>query len=96
VIPELRRRLLAVLEQLPSDFEVLLIDDGTSDRTAELIHAMHREDPRIKCVELSRNFGHQAAVTAGLAFASGDVTCVTDADLQDPPELLASLPQCGA
>ena len=91
VLAELRRRLLGVLEQLTSDFEVVLVDDGSSDRTAERIREMHREDARIKCVELSRNFGHQSAVTAGLAFASGDVTCVMDADLQDPPEILASL-----
>ena len=91
VVGELRRRLLGVLERLGSDFEVILVDDGSRDGTAELMRAMHREDPRIKCIELSRNFGHQPAVTAGLAYATGDVTCVMDADLQDPPEMLVSL-----
>jgi dolichol-phosphate mannosyltransferase len=91
VLPELRRRLCAVLPALCSDFEIVLVNDGSSDGTAALIDTMNHEDPRIRCVHFSRNFGHQAAVTAGLTFASGDVACVMDADLQDPPEVLAAL-----
>ena len=91
VLPELRRRLGAALAGLGAGFEVILVDDGSSDASAGMLDRMHEEDPHFKCVHLSRNFGHQAAVTAGLEFASGDVTCVMDADLQDPPELLASL-----
>ena len=91
VLPELRRRLVTTLEKVNSDFEVLLVDDGSSDGTAALADRFCEEDRRFKCVHFSRNFGHQAAVTAGLAYSSGDLTCVMDADLQDPPEVLLSL-----
>lgn len=91
VLPELRRRLTAVLENVTPNFEVLLVDDGSTDGTSDLADRIHDEDPRFKCVHFSRNFGHQAAVTAGLRYATGDVTCVMDADLQDPPEVLLSL-----
>lgn len=91
VLPELRRRLTAVLEGIGADFEVLFINDGSSDATAAILDRLHDDDPRFKCLHFSRNFGHQAAVTAGLRYASGDVSCVMDADLQDPPELLDAL-----
>ncbi len=91
VLPALQARLCGVLTEVAADFEVILVDDGSSDGTAQLIDALHDEDPRFKCLHLSRNFGHQPAVTAGLAAASGDVVCVMDADLQDPPELLPRL-----
>jgi dolichol-phosphate mannosyltransferase len=91
VLPELRQRLCAALGGSDAGFEVVLVDDGSGDASPGMIDRMHEEDPRFKCVHFSRNFGHQAAVTAGLAFATGDVACVMDADLQDPPELLASL-----
>ncbi len=82
----LSQRLLAVLEGLTEDFEIIYVNDGSSDGTPEGIQRWHRRDPRIKGVMLSRNFGHQAAITAGLAFASGDCTVVMDGDLQDRPE----------
>jgi dolichol-phosphate mannosyltransferase len=91
VLPELRRRLLETLERTGARFEVIFVDDGSGDRSAALVDAMCDEDPRIKCVHLSRNFGHQAAVTAGLHHARGDAVCVMDADLQDPPEVLPRL-----
>jgi glycosyltransferase involved in cell wall biosynthesis len=91
VLPELRRRLLGVLERSGARFEVIFVDDGSRDGTGALVDAMHDEDARFKCVHLSRNFGHQAAVTAGLHHASGDVAAVMDADLQDPPEILLRL-----
>jgi dolichol-phosphate mannosyltransferase len=91
VLPELRRRLTAVLENVTPSFEVLLVDDGSTDGTSDLADRIHDEDARFKCVHFSRNFGHQAAVTAGLRYATGDVTCVMDSDLQDPPEVLPSL-----
>jgi glycosyltransferase involved in cell wall biosynthesis len=69
-------------------WEAIFVDDGSTDRTAHLLEAQALEDPRISLVRLSRNFGHQAAVTAGLDFANGDAVVVMDADLQDPPELL--------
>ncbi len=91
VLPELRRRLLSVLESVSHDFEVLFVDDGSTDATPGLVRRIHDEDPRFKVIQFSRNFGHQAAVTAGLHYARGDVVCVMDADLQDPPELMSSL-----
>jgi dolichol-phosphate mannosyltransferase len=91
VVPELRRRLRGVLEDARARFEVIFVDDGSSDGTAALVDQIHEADPRFKCVHLSRNFGHQAAVTAGLHHAGGDVVCVMDADLQDPPEVLPRL-----
>jgi glycosyltransferase involved in cell wall biosynthesis len=91
VLPELRRRLVAVLDDARLHFEVIVVDDGSTDGSAELADQFHAEDPRWMCVHLSRNFGHQAAVTAGLHHAHGDVVCVMDADLQDPPEVLLRL-----
>jgi len=91
VLQELRRRLLETLERAGARFEVIFVDDGSADGTAALVDQMHAEDARLKCVHLSRNFGHQAAVTAGLHHARGDAVCVMDADLQDPPEVLLRL-----
>jgi dolichol-phosphate mannosyltransferase len=69
-------------------WEAIFVDDGSTDNTAPLLEAEAIEDPRISLLRFSRNFGHQAAVTAGLDFANGDAVVVMDADLQDPPELL--------
>jgi dolichol-phosphate mannosyltransferase len=91
VLPELRRRLGDTLAGTVGEFEVVLVDDGSTDGTGAYLDRLHAEDPRFKCVRFARNFGHQAAVTAGLRFASGDVVCVMDADLQDPPEVLPAL-----
>src|SRR5262249_380468 len=79
------------LAALDLSYEVVLIDDGSRDRTSEMIGEMTRRDRRFRSIHFSRNFGHQAAVTAGLHFARGSAVVVMDADLQDPPELLASL-----
>ncbi len=86
-LAELERRVTGVLDQLDGEAEVILVDDGSFDRSAELLDDLHRRDPRYKIVRFTRNFGHQIAVTAGLDFAAGDATIVLDADLQDPPEL---------
>lgn len=69
-------------------YEVILIDDGSSDNTWDIISALHRTDPNVVGFRLSRNFGHQAALTAGLNQARGDYVFIIDSDLQDPPELL--------
>jgi dolichol-phosphate mannosyltransferase len=79
------------LATLGISYEVILVDDGSRDRTAEMIAEMTRRDPRYRSVHFSRNFGNQAAVTAGLHFARGSAVVVMDADLQDPPELLESM-----
>ncbi len=73
------------------EFELVLVNDGSSDRTPELLDRLAASDPRIRVVHLSRNFGHQAALTAGLEHAVGDVVAMIDADLQDPPELIPDM-----
>ncbi len=85
-------RLINALGKLPGiDFEVVYVNDGSNDRTEEILFALSDEDRRIKVVSLSRNFGHQSAITAGLKYAIGKLVVVIDADLQDPPELIASM-----
>jgi glycosyltransferase involved in cell wall biosynthesis len=69
-------------------FELVLVDDGSSDATPQLLDRLADNDPRVRVIHLSRNFGHQAALTAGLEHAAGDVVAMIDADLQDPPELI--------
>jgi glycosyltransferase involved in cell wall biosynthesis len=91
VIPELSGRLGRVMDLLDADAEVILVDDGSSDHTHGLMLQAARDDPRIRVVRLSRNFGHQVALTAGLDCASGDAVIVLDADLQDPPEVVLEL-----
>lgn len=93
VLPELCRRLRLVFAEQPSiDWSVIFVDDGSRDRSRDVIAAVHHEDPRFKLVELSRNFGHQPALEAGLAAAaSADAVITMDADLQDPPEHIPEL-----
>ncbi|MFM1814462.1 MAG: hypothetical protein RLZ98_1157 [Pseudomonadota bacterium] len=94
VLEELRRRLVPVCEQVAgNDFEIVLIDDGSSDRTRSMMKRFQSEDPRFVAVLLARNHGHQLALSAGLAVARGDRILVIDADLQDPPELLPGMVQ---
>jgi glycosyltransferase involved in cell wall biosynthesis len=88
-LPELRSRLGAALAG--QEFECILVDDGSTDATAAMIRDFAREDPRFKLVSLSRNFGHQAAIFAGLTFARGACVVVMDGDLQDPPELVPEM-----
>lgn len=90
-LPELERRLTALMAELDGESEVILVDDGSSDATPELIASLRARDPRFKSIELSRNFGHQIAITAGLDHARGDAVVIMDADLQDPPELVPEL-----
>ena len=91
-VPELLRRLRAVLDTVPGGpHEIVLVDDGSTDRTLELLHAAARDDDRLVVVALSRNFGHQAALSAALDFVSGDVVVAMDGDLQDRPEAIPAL-----
>src|SRR5215510_7873495 len=90
-IVEMYRRLKLVAEMLEKEVEIVLVDDGSRDRSLEIVRDLHRRDPSVKYVSLARNFGHQIAVTAGLQFARGDAVIVLDADLQDPPELIPKM-----
>src|SRR5262249_4758573 len=85
---ELYRRLRISLEACASSFELVFVNDGSKDATPELLDKMNAEDLRVVVVHLSRNFGHQAAVSAGLDHARGRAVIVMDGDLQDPPEAL--------
>lgn len=89
VIGEMHRRLLAALGELPVEFEILYVDDGSTDSTAEMLREIQARDNRIRIIRFSRNFGHQMAITAGLEYASGDAVAIIDADLQDPPEVIS-------
>lgn len=92
VLPELLARLTAVFNGQPAvRWEALLVDDGSRDRSAELIRAHADRDPRFVLLELSRNFGFQAALAAGLTHATGDAVITMDADLQDPPECIPEM-----
>lgn len=88
VLPLLRDRLLQSLSATGAGWEVILVDDGSTDDTFARLAAMHAADARFKVISFSRNFGHQTAVFAGLSHAFGDFVGVMDADLQDPPEFL--------
>ena len=91
VFPELLERLEKALEQTGRAYEVVFIDDGSSDRSLQMMREAAGRDSRIKVLSFSRNFGHQTAVTAGINHSDGDAVIVMDADLQDPPELVSDL-----
>jgi dolichol-phosphate mannosyltransferase len=90
-LPALLARLRPAVERLDADYEVIFVNDGSTDESSSVLDEMSATDPRLKVLGLSRNFGHQAAITAGLDFADGDAVVVMDADLQDPPELLPEM-----
>ena len=91
VLDELASRLTSLMDALDGDVETVLVDDGSSDRTWELMQEIAANDPRFRLVRLSRNFGHQTALTAGVDVAAGEAIIVLDADLQDPPEVVLEL-----
>jgi len=84
-------RMMSVLSKMTSDFEIILVNDGSSDDSLELICQLAQKNDKLKWVDFSRNFGHQAAISAGIAHASGDALVTMDGDLQDPPELIPLL-----
>lgn len=91
VIEHTHQRLMGALENVTPDFEIIYVDDGSRDRTAELLHEIQAVSPRAKIIRLSRNFGHQIAVSAGVEYARGRAVVLIDADLQDPPEVIAQM-----
>lgn len=88
-IPYFLERIVPLLDAEPYTFEMIFIDDGSKDRTLEILLEARQKDPRIRIIELARNFGKELAMTAGFHAASGDAVVPMDVDLQDPPELLS-------
>ena len=88
-IDEFVQRCFAAAEKITPDFELVLVDDGSPDASLEMALAQAQSEPRLKVIELSRNFGHHAAILCGLANAAGDLIFLVDSDLEEPPELLA-------
>lgn len=88
---EMYRRIAAVMNQMDGSVELILVNDGSRDRSLSLIQDIHNKDSRVCYISLARNFGHQVAVTAGLNFVRGQAIIILDADLQDPPELIPRL-----
>jgi len=91
VLHELYRRISQVLDSSGESWELVLVNDGSRDRTPEIMRELHAQDERVKVVDFARNFGHQIAVTAGMDYARGDAVVLIDADLQDPPELILEM-----
>jgi dolichol-phosphate mannosyltransferase len=91
VLPILLRRIDALMDSLDGPAETIFVDDGSSDTSSIVLRAKAKDDPRCRYIGLSRNFGHQTAITAGMDAASGDAVVVMDADLQDPPEVVLGL-----
>ena len=91
ILPEFYRRTSAALDALGEPWELVLVNDGSRDRTPQIMRELHAADQRVKVVDFARNFGHQVAITAGADYATGDAVVVMDADLQDPPEVIPDL-----
>ena len=94
VLHELHRRAQEVMDQTGEPWELVLINDGSRDRTPEIMRELYDADSRVKIVDFARNFGHQIAATAGLDYAQGDAVIIIDADLQDPPEVMLEMIDC--
>ncbi len=90
-LPEFHRRMSAAVRATGEAYEIVFVDDGSSDRTWEVLRALSATDPTVVAIKLSRNHGHQLALTAGLTQCRGERVLVIDADLQDPPELLGAM-----
>ncbi|MET1247425.1 glycosyltransferase family 2 protein [Sporolactobacillus sp. STCC-11] len=91
VIYESYKRLKTVMDRTYERYELLFVNDGSRDRTSEILNYITEGDPNVKVIEFSRNFGHQIAITAGMDYATGQAVVVIDADLQDPPELILKM-----
>jgi len=91
LVEKLFQRTTYALTRITEDFEIICVDDGSQDGSLQKLLTCHHIDPRFKVLVLSRNFGHQAAYTAGLTYATGDYVAMMDGDMQDPPELIAKM-----
>jgi glycosyltransferase involved in cell wall biosynthesis len=91
VVPEFHQAMTEVLAEQPFDFEIVYVNDGSTDNTLDRINVLRQQDKSITLIDLSRNFGKEIALTAGLHKSAGDAVVVIDADLQDPPELIPEL-----
>ncbi|WPC42397.1 glycosyltransferase family 2 protein [Clostridium sp. JS66] len=91
VVQETYRRLKSVMDSTKENYEILFVNDGSKDKTVDIVKDICRNDGRIKLINFSRNFGHQAAITAGMDMALGAAIVVIDADLQDPPEVILEM-----
>jgi len=91
VLPLFYEKIVEVFANQPEEYEVIFVDDGSSDKTYEILEELYKKNPRFKNVKLSRNFGHQLAVTAGLEHAAGQAIVIIDVDLQDPPEVILEM-----
>ena len=91
VIEETYRRVKKVMGSTGETYELLFVNDGSVDRSAQMIRDYARWDESVKLIDFARNFGHQIAITAGMDYAAGDAVVIIDADLQDPPELILDM-----
>jgi polyisoprenyl-phosphate glycosyltransferase len=90
-LPVFYQRTVEVMEEVGESFELVLVDDGSRDGSYQVMRELHERDPRVRCVEFSRNFGHQIAISAGLDHARGRCVIIIDSDLQDPPEVIPKM-----
>jgi glycosyltransferase involved in cell wall biosynthesis len=94
LIEDLYKAVMSAMTKFTDDFEVICVNDGSKDDTLLKLQVCHQRDKRFKVLNLSRNFGHQSAYTAGLSYAKGDYVAMMDGDLQDPPELIVDMYKC--
>lgn len=90
-LPELYRRVKEAMDSTGEPWELILVDDGSTDGSTDIIRDLGQKDPRVRPIIFARNFGHQIAITAGWDYARGDAVAIIDADLQDPPELILEM-----
>ncbi|MGH2346366.1 MAG: glycosyltransferase family 2 protein [Chloroflexota bacterium] len=90
-LPRFYRRVVDAMEHIGDPFELVLVNDGSSDGSLGVMRRLHAEDPRVRVVNFSRNFGHQAAISAGMQAARGQAVVIIDSDLQDPPEVIPEM-----
>ena len=91
VIPEAYKRLTAVMQSMDEPYELVFVNDGSRDSTAQIIADYTQADPHVHLINFARNFGHMPAITAGMEYAKGDAIIIIDADMQDPPEVLPNM-----